>query len=391
MAAPRRRTTLRAARRRRSPATSRSSATCERSRSRSDCGLGDRLELDERAEPLDLVEVDADRLPQQQPPSLGDHDVDAVRRRERGEHALRVGHRHDAVARHPHLGGVRPLVGDQVGLARLLLAQLQAAVGDAEVGVALDDHAAILGAERERALERARRIGIERLQLHIAARLAHRVRGYSVRARDRRDRRRPSARGPPSERAARPRDAVGRVPPPHARGRDADRLRGAARPARRRDRRRDAARDDDGRAARRRHRRDRDPARRARHGRGFPRPDARGARRAPRHVPRRGQALAGRLLRVDPRPRPGGRDRARRPDARDRRQRGLRAAPAQGARRPAAALRLPRRRARGGRGGARASIPTCRSSAPRSTAGSTSAATSGPGLGDAGDRLYGTD
>ena len=59
-------------------------------------------------------------------------------------------------------------------LARLLLAQLQPPLAHAEVGVALDDHAAIVGAERQRALERARGIGIERLQLHVAARLAHR-------------------------------------------------------------------------------------------------------------------------------------------------------------------------------------------------------------------------
>jgi uracil phosphoribosyltransferase len=59
-------------------------------------------------------------------------------------------------------------------LAGLLLAQLQPPGRDAEVGVALDDHAAILGPQRERALERARGVGIERLQLHVAPRLAHR-------------------------------------------------------------------------------------------------------------------------------------------------------------------------------------------------------------------------
>src|SRR5215217_978276 len=50
-----------------------------------------------------------------------------------------------------------------------------------------------------------------------------------------------------------------------------------------------------------------------------------GARRPPRALPRRGVAPAGRLLRVDPAPRPGRRDRRRRPDACDRRVGGQRA------------------------------------------------------------------
>ena len=66
-------------------------------------------------------------------------------------------------------------------------------------------------------------------------------------------------------------------------------------------------------------------------------------------------------------------------------------APAQGARRAsgcASSASSPRRRA------SRPCAPstrTCRSSAPRSTASSTSAGYIRPGLGDAGDRLYGTD
>ena len=40
--------------------------------------LGDGLELEERAESADLVEVDPHRLPQQEVPALDDDDVDPV-------------------------------------------------------------------------------------------------------------------------------------------------------------------------------------------------------------------------------------------------------------------------------------------------------------------------
>ena len=63
----------------------------------------------------------------------------------------------------------------------------------------------------------------------------------------------------------------------------------------------------------------RDPARRARPGRRVPAAGAGGARRAPRHVPRRGGAAAGRLLREHPVGRRGRRGVRRRPDARHRR------------------------------------------------------------------------
>ena len=55
-----------------------------------------------------------------------------------------------------------------------LLAQLQPAVGDAEVGVALDEHAAVLGAELEADRQRALGVGVGRLELHVAAGRGHR-------------------------------------------------------------------------------------------------------------------------------------------------------------------------------------------------------------------------
>ena len=121
---------------------------------------------------------------------------------------------------------------------------------------------------------------------------------------------------------------------------------------------------------------DRDPARRARHDRRRAAAHPRGARRPPRPLPRRGVAAARRLLRVDPAPRGGRRGRRRRPDARDRRLGGPRARAAQARRRAGGcASSASSRRPRGSRRCARRT-PTCRSAARRSTASSTSAATS---------------
>ena len=54
-------------------------------------------------------------------------------------------------------------------------------------------------------------------------------------------------------------------------------------------------------------------------------------------------------------------------------------------------VRVRRRRPRGHRSGWRPTIPTCRSSLPRSTGGSTTTATSCRASGDFGDRLFGTE
>ncbi len=145
-----------------------------------------------------------------------------------------------------------------------------------------------------------------------------------------------------------------------------------------------------GAAARRRGRRRRDPARRARHRRRLPAAGPGRARRPPRHVPRRGDAAAGRLLRERAERRRRGRGVRGRPDARDGRQRDAGDRPAQARGRGAGHVRLPRRRARGRRGAAR------RPSRGADPDAALDRELDGngyirPGLGDAGDRIFGTD
>ena len=137
--------------------------------------------------------------------------------------------------------------------------------------------------------------------------------------------------------------------------------------------------------------RHRDPARRPRHGRRRAAPDPRGARRAPRHLPRRGVAAARRLLRVDPAPRGRRRDRRRRPDARHRRRRrSTRSSGSSATVARPAALRLPRRRARGPGGDARGApdVPIWCAAIDREL---DERGYIRPGLGDAGDRIFGTE
>ena len=65
-------------------APSRSSATFARSRARSESGAATASSSTNEPSPVDLVEVDAHRLPQQQAAALLDHDVDAERLGQRG-------------------------------------------------------------------------------------------------------------------------------------------------------------------------------------------------------------------------------------------------------------------------------------------------------------------
>ena len=88
--------------------------------------------------------------------------------------ASRVLDGRDPVAALARLGGVGAVVLDQRGAARGLLAQLQAAVAHAEVGVALDEDPAVLGAELQADLQRALRVGVGRLELDVAAGRGHR-------------------------------------------------------------------------------------------------------------------------------------------------------------------------------------------------------------------------
>jgi hypothetical protein len=132
----------------------------------------DRLQLEELPEPLDVVEVDAHVLPLQQPPPLGDDDAHAARRGEPGDGGGRIGDLDQVVARQAHLGAVRALVGDQVAQRPVrprLLAQLEPPVGDAEVGVALQQRALVGGAGGQGHGQGGRGVAVDRLELDVAA------------------------------------------------------------------------------------------------------------------------------------------------------------------------------------------------------------------------------
>jgi hypothetical protein len=135
--------------------------------------LGDGLELQERAEPADLVEVDPHRLPHEQVTALDHDDVDPDRGRQRRAQRSGVRDLHEPVARHALGRLVGALVGDQGRPAGILLAQLQPPCGDVEVGVALAQQALVPGTRGEGALERPGGVRVVRLELHVAARLRH--------------------------------------------------------------------------------------------------------------------------------------------------------------------------------------------------------------------------
>src|SRR4051812_27199864 len=134
---------------------------------------GDAFELDEVTEVLDPVQVDAHVLPQQQVALLLDDRQHAEAGLERGLQRAGVVDRDQAIAALACLVGVDPVVLDQHGAARLLLAQLEATRGDTEVGVALTQEPAIASAEAEHDGQRALRVRVRRLELDVAARRGH--------------------------------------------------------------------------------------------------------------------------------------------------------------------------------------------------------------------------
>ena len=107
-----------------------------------------RLELEEAAQPFDLVQVDAHALGEQQPAPLLDDGERAERGVERLAQGVGLADRHEPVLAGPRARLVRAPVLDQLGVARRLLAQLEPAADAVEVGVALRDLAVVLGAER---------------------------------------------------------------------------------------------------------------------------------------------------------------------------------------------------------------------------------------------------
>jgi hypothetical protein len=132
-------------------------------------GRGDALELDERAEPRDGVQMDPYALPQEQVARLVDDDERAQRRVERGAQHIGLGHRRQPVAALARVRDVGPVVLDQGRAAGLLLAQLQPPGARAEVRVALAEDAFVVRTELAADGERPLRVGVDRLQLDVAA------------------------------------------------------------------------------------------------------------------------------------------------------------------------------------------------------------------------------
>ncbi len=130
-------------------------------------GGRDRLQLHPAAEAVDIVEVDAHVAPEQQPAALDDLDGDAERRAQRRERGLGVRDVGQVVGGEARGGGVRALVADELR-ARVLDAELEAAVARSEVDVALVQDALVGRAVRQGGLQRRCRIGVARLELDVA-------------------------------------------------------------------------------------------------------------------------------------------------------------------------------------------------------------------------------
>src|SRR5271166_2964089 len=107
----------------------------------------DGLELDERPEILDLIQMDADRAVEKQPSALAHDAPNADRARERGACRGPVVDLDDVVAALVLLWAAGTFELDEMWSPRLLLAQLQPAVRHREVGVLLDDVTVIFGSE----------------------------------------------------------------------------------------------------------------------------------------------------------------------------------------------------------------------------------------------------
>jgi hypothetical protein len=122
------------------------------------------------AQALDVVEVDPHALADEEPAPLGHRGDGAERGVERVAQRLGIRRRSEAIPARARLGAVRALVGDEVGLARLLLAELEAPAGRGEVRVALDQDAAVLRSGRQRQAQRALGLGVAGLELHVATR-----------------------------------------------------------------------------------------------------------------------------------------------------------------------------------------------------------------------------
>jgi hypothetical protein len=142
---------------------------CEVRRNAAAIGSQDPLELDEAPEAVDPIEVDPHSFDDEEATCFRNHDKDAESSRERLPQPTGILDRNDPITAFPLFAGVGPLVGDQVRPCSLLFAKLEAAAGDVEVGVLLDQNALVLGADLFADPLRARGIAVPGLQLQISA------------------------------------------------------------------------------------------------------------------------------------------------------------------------------------------------------------------------------
>lgn len=135
----------------------------------------DGLELDEPTEPLDLIEMDTDIAPEEQPAALDDHTANADSGGKRGGAHGPVVHLDDPLAALALLRFVRTVELDEVRSSRMLFSELQTAVCHLEIGVLLPDLAVVFGAESPAHLKRAVWVWIACLQLDVSPRSLHPV------------------------------------------------------------------------------------------------------------------------------------------------------------------------------------------------------------------------
>lgn len=106
------------------------------------------FELDEMPEPCDVIQMDADVLPQEQVPAFLDGAADTKRRVQSGAETIGIVDAHYPVAALSLLRLVSPPVLNEMRLARPFFPQLQRSAWDVEVGVALPDHALVGGLDQ---------------------------------------------------------------------------------------------------------------------------------------------------------------------------------------------------------------------------------------------------
>jgi hypothetical protein len=130
----------------------------------------DRLQFQEGTEALDVVQMDARVAPEVERAALGDDGADADGARERLPQRVRVGDGNEDVVGRARVGLIGAGILDELGRGAFDLAQLQAAVRDREIGVALDQQPCRTGAQRREASPRRLRVRAARFDLDVGRR-----------------------------------------------------------------------------------------------------------------------------------------------------------------------------------------------------------------------------